>query len=156
MTHYLYRLFDIEGDLLYVGVTAHPRNRMKAHRRREWGGRIDTARTRLCVFPTIDDAYRAEREVIRTERPRFNVVHNRPAEPRPPVRVRQWFIVRVYDAEGRVLKVGHTRHLSTWITGQRQIGREWVASADRIRMAGPYEKPVLRELLRSARAEVAA
>lgn len=155
MTHYLYRLFDRDADLLYVGITADPALRIQTHRRRKpWGHQIH--RAHVSVFPTVDAAMTAERAVIEAEQPRHNVAFNRNgAAPRPPVVTRSWFLVRALDAEGRVLYVGFTRWLPTWVKTQRAEQRRWISRTARIHMSGPYEKPVLRERFRSARREVA-
>lgn len=66
----LYRLFDDEGSLLYVGVTNDPTGRIQAHRRKEWGHEI--MRTESQEFRSRDMALAAEARAIRTERPSRN------------------------------------------------------------------------------------
>lgn len=155
VTHFLYRLYDRDGDLLYIGVSKDPWRRFRGHRRTSpW---IRKARRgRIQVFPTIDAALAAEREAIRTERPRFNVVHNRDTAPRPPLTPRSWFLIRAFDAHGRLIKVGHTQSLEQWLRNQAGGYGEWRPRCHQLRMYGPYEKPALRELARAARREVVA
>jgi len=70
-TH-LYRLFDDEDRLLYVGVTEHLEQRVAHHRRRQsWGDRI--ARVQLDHFTPEDFPFTVEQQVILAERPLHNV-----------------------------------------------------------------------------------
>lgn len=69
----LYRLFDTEGALLYVGIAGNPGRRWEQHRKdKPWWG--DVASTRLEHFATREEAAAAELEAIRTEDPRHNIV----------------------------------------------------------------------------------
>lgn len=70
--HYVYRCFDAEGRLLYVGCTVNPKDRIAQHRDTAWwGDRIASAR--MTVFPHRDYALAKEREAIFAERPVCNV-----------------------------------------------------------------------------------
>jgi len=71
----LYRLYDADGELLYVGITREVAQRMKNHRyaSRAWFGRVASIET--TTFPSHFDAWQAEGEAIRTEGPLFNVYH---------------------------------------------------------------------------------
>lgn len=75
----LYRFFDSDRELLYIGVTSWGRNpeRWKDHQKR-------SAWWNLAAFVAIEFIPYSgagnspiEREAIRRERPRFNVIHNR-------------------------------------------------------------------------------
>lgn len=72
----LYRYFDSNGDLLYVGISVDPDTRWKSHlySRAEWP-RLATSRTDEW-FNTRETAEAAEIVAIKTERPRFNASHN--------------------------------------------------------------------------------
>lgn len=71
MRHQLYRHFDIEGTLLYVGISINTPARLSQHRIcSNWFARI--AKITICHFDTEADARNAEREAINTERPLFN------------------------------------------------------------------------------------
>ncbi|MFI2663253.1 hypothetical protein [Micromonospora carbonacea] len=67
----LYRHYDAEGRLLYVGVTFNPGHRASGHRAyAEW---IDQATTFTGTwFPTRAEALAAEKEAIRAEKPIYN------------------------------------------------------------------------------------
>lgn len=68
---FLYRLWDQEGTLLYVGVTVNPFNRPWMHRsQKAWGAEIH--RDTLEEFPSKEAALVAEREAIIREKPKYN------------------------------------------------------------------------------------
>lgn len=75
MSTTLYRHFDEEGALLYVGISLSWPARTKAHARgSRWFDRV--ARVEIERFPTRDEALIAERDAIKAEHPKFNIVHN--------------------------------------------------------------------------------
>lgn len=70
----LYRHFDADGTLLYVGVSITPLRRLEAHREQShWVRRI--ASVRVEWFSSRAAAMIAEAAVIKAERPLYNVVH---------------------------------------------------------------------------------
>lgn len=77
----LYRLYDGDGDLLYVGIAGNPGRRFEQHRKdKPWWRSV--AITRLEHFDTREEAMAAELEAIRAENPRHNIVGRRtPATP---------------------------------------------------------------------------
>jgi predicted GIY-YIG superfamily endonuclease len=76
--HALYRFFDAEGALLYVGITNHLPQRLRDHdRNKPWFDNV--ANVRVEHFPDRKSVLDAEREAIRTEKPRHNIQHNRGA-----------------------------------------------------------------------------
>lgn len=85
----LYRHFAADGSLLYVGISMSWPTRTKAHvRDSRWFDLV--ARVEIERFPTREDALEAERVAIKTERPQFNIIHNkshlasrRPSKPLP-------------------------------------------------------------------------
>ncbi|MFD7554127.1 GIY-YIG nuclease family protein [Streptomyces sp. NPDC059835] len=71
MTTALYRVFDSDDRLLYVGISNYPATRLDAHRRgAPWGSEM--ARHTLEEFPTRRQAAFAESEAINIERPLYN------------------------------------------------------------------------------------
>lgn len=69
----LYRFFDEEGRLLYVGVSTSAPNRMKQHRAtKPWFTQVASAT--FSHLPTRNAALEAEAVAIRTEKPLMNVV----------------------------------------------------------------------------------
>lgn len=69
---FVYRCYDADGRLLYVGCTNAPRNRMTMHRKDSWWW-PEVTRVRYLVFPNREKAWEQERRAILTERPRCNV-----------------------------------------------------------------------------------
>jgi predicted GIY-YIG superfamily endonuclease len=82
----LYRHFDAEGSLLYVGISLSWPARTKAHAHgSRWFDMV--AKVEIERFDTREAALDAEREAIKREKPKFNIIHNRdtkaPAVKRP-------------------------------------------------------------------------
>ena len=72
---YVYRMWDKDGVLLYIGKSNKPLDRWKQHHRdKPW---FEQA-TRFEYEPHEDEAaaYAAEREAIKTEHPLYNIVNN--------------------------------------------------------------------------------
>src|SRR5690554_1450800 len=83
----LYRFYDKDDRLLYVGITNNFGARFSHHSNlKAWWE--DVARSSMEHFPNRKAALAAERAAIVAERPRFNIVHN-PARPRKPERARE-------------------------------------------------------------------
>jgi hypothetical protein len=71
----LYRHFDQEGTLLYVGISLKAATRLETHMRdAAWSGEI--ARITVEYHPNRDLALVAERDAIMAEGPQWNQVHN--------------------------------------------------------------------------------
>lgn len=80
--HALYRFYDVEGRLLYIGLTADLPTRLNNHRDdKPWWCEV----TRVAVehYPDRAAVIAAERRAIIAEGPRYNVVHNRPRDISP-------------------------------------------------------------------------
>lgn len=73
---WLYRYFDADDRLLYVGVAFDVLKRAQGHRRHAAWWPLATTYTEE-RYPTRTEAEAAEVEAIRTEAPLYNVVHNR-------------------------------------------------------------------------------
>lgn len=72
----LYRAFDQNGTLLYVGISLDTLRRLTQHRTSSaWFS--DYRRLTRETFATREIALAKEAEAIRTERPVWNVIHNR-------------------------------------------------------------------------------
>lgn len=80
MSHHVYRLFDKDWNLLYVGATSNLRQRITEHRKtRAWPGchPVLTIGERMTAwtaheYPTRAAAFAAERAAIATEHPLLN------------------------------------------------------------------------------------
>jgi hypothetical protein len=71
----LYRHFDADGRLLYVGIAMNPLARLAQHRygRAPWFDQIQ--RIEISRFRNRLEAVRAERRAIKEEAPLFNIVY---------------------------------------------------------------------------------
>lgn len=68
----LYRLVRADGQLLYVGISSNPIERWRKHaRKKPWWAQVD--RIDVEWIATNWDALDREREVIKDERPLYNV-----------------------------------------------------------------------------------
>lgn len=67
----LYRHFDKDGNLFYIGISLSAIQRLSQHRRSRWFDEI--ASIKIEKFKSRQDAARAEMIAIRTERPIFNI-----------------------------------------------------------------------------------
>lgn len=68
----LYRLYDVEDVLLYVGVTADLRSRYARHRAtKHWWPQVVCRDAEW--YPTRQEALDAERSLIKNEKPLYNV-----------------------------------------------------------------------------------
>ena len=67
----LYRLYNADHDLIYVGASVAPIARLSEHvGRAEWGRTAATMT--MAWFPSRQEAFEAERAAILAERPMFN------------------------------------------------------------------------------------
>lgn len=94
----LYRHFASDGTLLYVGISLSwpARTKQHAHGSRwfEQVAKVDIER-----FPNREAALEAEREAIKREKPKFNVVHNRGSSAKAHRKNTKW---RVAETAGRL------------------------------------------------------
>jgi predicted GIY-YIG superfamily endonuclease len=76
----LYRLYDADEQLLYIGITYDPLKRLEQHSRREWWPLVEIAKVQW--FDNRARAATAERDAIKAEDPKHNIVYsNNPAWP---------------------------------------------------------------------------
>jgi hypothetical protein len=73
--HVLYRHYDKDSVLLYIGISWNMAQRQSAHRDSPWFHLIATT-THQGGFATRAEAEAAEEAAVKAEKPRFNVVHN--------------------------------------------------------------------------------
>jgi predicted GIY-YIG superfamily endonuclease len=72
----VYRMFDYQNKLLYVGISNRVDMRIEQHRAtKEWFWRVDRITT--MTYPNRQAALDAEKFAIKTEKPIYNIVHNR-------------------------------------------------------------------------------
>lgn len=71
----VYRLFDSDGCLLYVGISINPKARWGMHARdKSWWPEV--AEKTIELHPNRDAAEAAERHTIAAEAPKYNVEHS--------------------------------------------------------------------------------
>jgi len=72
----LYRFYDADYELLYIGQTISPRTRFKDHAiTKDWWE--DVAKIELVRFNGPIELSQAEIRAIKTEKPKYNVMHNK-------------------------------------------------------------------------------
>ena len=77
--HVLYRMFDRDNRLLYIGLTNNPKGRFGNHRdTQRWWDQVDHITVEN--FPSREELIKAERAAIEAEKPINNVVYNRGRE----------------------------------------------------------------------------
>lgn len=67
----VYRFFNADEELLYVGSTFQPHIRWKEHKKRDWFREV--AAVRVEHFDDVEEMKRAEWAAIKTESPRYNI-----------------------------------------------------------------------------------
>lgn len=73
--HTLYRFWNSEGALLYIGLTDHPLRRWSQHSKsKSWWHQV--AGITIEHFDTRNQLNKAERAAIKAERPLHNITHN--------------------------------------------------------------------------------
>lgn len=109
----LYRFYDVEGRLLYVGVTSVGPSRWSDHElHKVWWVRV--VRTTVEHYPDRATALAAEQAAILAEQPIHNVVHVKPHH--PVTRQHK----RSHGSGGMTLKSDGRWHVSIWIDGVRR------------------------------------
>ncbi len=98
--HALYRFYDHAGELLYIGITKDPSTRWARHSEdKKWWHEVQ--RIAIQTMPDRESALKAEREAIKAEKPRYNIVHRqreiqrpKPAEDEVALRIKfKWELV---------------------------------------------------------------
>lgn len=122
----LYRLFDADGALLYIGIANDPKTRWSSHagEKRWWG---DVARKTLEWFATREEAESAEVAAIVGERPQYNVTHSetrRPGDAREDNTERYRYLVKF-----------------------RVLTSEWARFGEATKAAGTNRSAVLLQLM---------
>ena len=73
--YFLYRFYDEDDTLLYIGITNDPERRLYQHTaQKPWAD--DIARTEYAVFANKTEATAAEAALIKQLSPLHNIVHN--------------------------------------------------------------------------------
>ena len=67
----LYRHFDCDDRLLYVGLSLKPMHRLEIHRDKDWQWFYEITRVEIEWLASVGEAINAEDLAIRTEHPRY-------------------------------------------------------------------------------------
>jgi predicted GIY-YIG superfamily endonuclease len=79
MTTFLYRLWNSNDELLYVGISKSAVRRLEQHLSdKPWADQI--VKQTAQAYESRDAAIEAEREAIKKEKPRHNILHNKTPE----------------------------------------------------------------------------
>ena len=70
----VYRIYDADSRLIYIGATKNLKQRLENHRSVSWWNSL-TARVEVESYPDVKSALTAEAAAISTERPAFNLTH---------------------------------------------------------------------------------
>lgn len=133
--HWLYRCYDAEGFLLYIGVTSNIEARMATHKgtpRTGWSYPNGQLHERMATyeaeeFPDRQSAFEAEAMAIRAERPPLNIAHatGRPLTPYVPMhrRVRPTEEFPMLEKDYTLKEAGALLNVSTrWIRDRIKTG----------------------------------
>lgn len=74
MSHHLYRHFDSNGELLYIGISLSAVQRLSQHKQTAHWFK-DIAKVEIEHFSSPETAHAAEVEAIAIEKPKFNIAH---------------------------------------------------------------------------------
>lgn len=132
---FLYRFFDQESRLLYVGITYHLEGRFDVHRYQKPWDQI--ARIQVEQFPTRQAAVAAEQEAIRSEGPKWNILHTAPVKKDPHRRPRtylaeaklRWPRAEWVIGSGRFASLAHCRDLTIILYDTEETalkGKNWI------------------------------
>ena len=72
---YLYRHYSKKGTLLYIGITNNLKRRVSEHSKKHWYDSSGNFTYQKCK--DRKDALRKERKAIISEKPRYNIIHNK-------------------------------------------------------------------------------
>ncbi len=111
----LYRFFDADDRLLYVGIAGTATQRWEQHAK-EKGWWDSVARVTVENHPSRQAAADAERNAIRNESPLYNVVHNRNL-----VKLKQHDLIWYCDVCRAPISDG-----AGYVQSVKALGRKWV------------------------------
>jgi predicted GIY-YIG superfamily endonuclease len=126
-TQTLYRFFDADGSLLYVGITDTWYQRFHEHERKSgWFSKVAS-----CTFEsheTREKVMAAELIAIRSENPEFNQLHNPAYESRMDhfAKLKSWTFTGLTPDEQHAELVKQMKHRLLHIKGKQS---KWVAMA---------------------------
>jgi predicted GIY-YIG superfamily endonuclease len=154
----VYRLFDTEDDLLYIGVSDQFGARWHQHAKvQPWWRDVD--HQTITWFDTRDEALATETAAIKAEQPLYNIVHNgqhgRPGSakdavtgfmiPEDPRDVEVWRSAEALRAAEKAHQIAQEEHVSCVLAALR-AGRGPTAVVN----LSPFTDAHIRKLARAA------
>jgi predicted GIY-YIG superfamily endonuclease len=145
----LYRHWDAEGNLLYVGVSSRISQRIKEHSKHsKWW--LDVASITLEHFETREDVIAAEINAIEKEKPKHNIKHTKKQLKEKKERLVQ-IETRHDNFTARFVEIPYLLPVSQWATClgigriyiDRAIKQKQLAAIDIGITAGRLRKPRL-------------
>jgi excinuclease UvrABC nuclease subunit len=135
LPHYIYRLYDSAGTLLYIGVTITVNTRLLQQAKAQpWWAEVDPARTTETCYAKRAAALKAERAAIKSEHPKYNVQFSEINKPDPDdIEKKHYVVYRVYSADRRLLYIGMTFNLPRRIDDHGR-GTWWWHAVDTIKL----------------------
>jgi predicted GIY-YIG superfamily endonuclease len=112
---YLYRHYDKDDNLLYVGVSWSVIERLRRHEKSShWFGEVDIIK--LEKYPSREASLEAERKAILAERPRYNKAHTKPSRLSELRKITR----EIYDRQME-------KEYQIWLKEQeeRRLNKEW-------------------------------
>lgn len=142
----LYRLYDLNDSLLYVGIANNPATRWSYHAgEKTWWPQVE--RKTLQWFPSRAEAEQAEILAITTEDPRYNVTHSltrKPGDARKEDTGRYRFVAKVrapkelWEGFGKAAAAAGTNRSAVLVQFIRWTIRHPGASLPKRPPAGPW------------------
>lgn len=85
--HVLYRFFNVDGELLYIGITRNPSSRFKSHQHeKSWFSEVTSST--MEHFTSWQELMDAELSAIRRESPKYNIAGTWQPQPPPKSEIR--------------------------------------------------------------------
>lgn len=132
--HVLYRMYNSDGELLYIGITVGVYSRFLEHsKQKQWWSQVTDIKLEWC--DSRSSAELAEFNAIKSESPKHNIVHNRPKPVKIPRQRKPPVLKPVFDPDNPLGPVLQKR------SGASRPGRR----------PGPQEPPTGRRLYKRRR-----
>lgn len=121
----VYRLWDAQGNLLYIGSAYDPEQRCRGHRKKEWWSEV--ARRTDEWHPNRWTAYSAESDAVNAEKPKYNVMGSRAYQERCRQETGEGGRLRFRTIAACLAAAGASRD-----TVQAALRGEWTEEAGRL------------------------
>jgi len=111
-THILYRMWDAKEELIYIGISRSAMVRLSQHQQtKEWAAEVHNIT--LEYFDSRELCKLAETKAIKSEKPKYNIVHNQNWD-YIPQRIIGIPMPSIESLDEERKKKAHTKTLSPW------------------------------------------